>query len=162
MLSSDPQRDLLKLAVFERYGGGSRSLGFVHGFGMRTGALAGTIGQDSQNLVVVGACDEDMALAANRVRDINGGVVVANQDMVAAELPLPIGGIMTDIAPHFLAEKRALVKGAAQRMGCTLTDPIFALSLMITLIVIPHLKMSNRGLVDVVQGRIVDLFVEAE
>jgi len=158
VIKSDPQRDLLKVAVFQRYGDGSRALGFIHGFGMQAGALAGSIGQDSQNLVAVGVSDSDLAMAINRVRELNGGVVAA-RDRVLAELPLPIAGIMTDIDPSDLAGERAKITDVLRGLGCQLQDPIFTLSLSITLIVIPYLKISNRGLVDVLSGEFVSLFV---
>lgn len=159
LVEVDPSRDLLKVAVLERYGGGSRALGFIRGFGLQRGALAGSIGQDSQNMVAVGVGDSDMAMAINRVRELNGGVVVVAQGGVLAELPLPIAGIMTDIDPRRLASERAAVSATLRGLGCGLKDPIFTLSLCITLVVIPYLKMSNRGLVDVLSGEFVGLFV---
>ncbi|OGO05982.1 MAG: hypothetical protein A2Y73_06735 [Chloroflexi bacterium RBG_13_56_8] len=155
----DPSRDILKAAVFERYGKGTRALGFIRGFDLTQGALAGSIGQDSQNVVGVGVSDEDLALAINRVRELNGGVVVAAQGHILAELPLPIAGIMTDISPRDLVAARAKITATLRELGCQLHDPIFTLSLCITLVVIPYLKMSNRGLVDVLSGRFVSLFV---
>ena len=159
IVKTEPERDLLKVAVFERYGGGTRTVDFIRGFDLRSGAIAGSIGQDSQNVVVVGVNDADMALAVNRVIELNGGIVVATQGNITAELSLPIGGIITDINPRELAAKRTEITTALRELGCQLTDPIFTLSLSITLIVIPHLKISNRGLVDVNKGGFVNLFV---
>lgn len=159
VVEADVSQDLLKVAVLERYGGGTRSVAFIQGFGLKEGAFAGSIGQDSQNVVVVGAGNHDMACAVNRVAEINGGVVAATQGAVLAELPLPIAGIMTDIPPHELGAQRENVIKVLRELGCRLKDPIFMLSLAITLVVIPQLKMNNRGLVDVATGKFVSLFV---
>jgi adenine deaminase len=157
-VETDPRRDVLKVAVFDRYGRGSRAIGFVQGFGLQAGALAGIIGQDSQNVVGVGASDYDLAAALNAVRHLNGGVAVAHGNRLTT-LALPIAGIMTSASPAELIAGRAKIAAAFRDLGGTLRDPIFALSLAITLIVIPSLKMSNRGLFDVMSGEIVDLFV---
>jgi len=160
IVSGDPQQDILKAAVFDRYGKGTRTVAFVRGFGLRDGAFAGSIGQDSQNVVGVGACDADLACAINEVIRMNGGVAVVRGDSERTTLPLPIAGIMTDASPAELAQRRAAIATALWSLGCALADPIFALSLAITLVVIPALKMSNRGLVDVMRGAIVPLFAE--
>jgi len=159
-LQADVQRDLLKLAVLNRYGKQTRCVGFVHGFGFRRGALAGSIGQDSQHLVVIGANDQDMVLAANRVIDLQGGVVLAADNRIVEELALPIAGIMTDISPAELAVKRRQIIQACRELGSQLADPLFSLSLSITLVVIPYLKMSDIGLVDVVSGQFRSLVIE--
>ena len=157
-VEADPGRDLLKVTVYERYGKGSRALGFIRGFGLHAGAFAGSIGQDSQNVVGVGVDDSDLAAAINAVREMNGGVAVVHGEKVTM-LPLPIAGIMTDVGAAELAAGRAGIAAALRELGCAMSDPIFALSLAITLVVIPALKMSNRGLVDVMAGEIVELFV---
>lgn len=156
---SDLSRDLLKVVVFERYGGETRSIGFIKGFCLTSGAFAGSIGQDSQNIVAVGVSDSDIVVAVNRVREMQGGVVAVDQGQIVAELELPIAGIMTDIDPQHVIRKRAKIFRALKNMGCGLSDPIFSLSLCITLGVIPALKMSNKGLVNVQRGEIVSLFV---
>jgi len=148
-----PEDDILKLGVFNRYGLGTRSLGFIHGFGLKDAALAGSIGQDSQHLVVVGTSDQDMVCAAVRVIELHGGVVLAGRNQVLAELPLPIAGIMTDSSPTELSSKRLQIIERCRQLGCKLDDPIFTLSLAITLVVIPKLKMSDIGLVDVPSGQ---------
>jgi adenine deaminase len=155
----DPSHDILKVAVFNRYGDETRTNGFIRGFGLKSGAMAGSIGQDSQNIVVVGTNDCDMAVAVNRIRQLQGGVVVVAEGKILAELPLPIAGIMTDIPSAQLVIGRAMIFQALLQLGCNLTDPIFTLSLCITLVVIPKLKMSNLGMVDVFRGKIVPLFV---
>ena len=128
VVEADPERDILKVAVFERYGRGSRALGFISGFGLQSGAFAGSIGQDSQNVVAVGVDDTDIAVAVNEVRNLNGGVAVAGHGRLT-KLPLPIAGIMTDISASELAEARAHIVAALRELGCQLSDPIFSLSL---------------------------------
>jgi len=158
-IQPNPEADILKLAVFNRYGLGTRSLGFIRGFGLKNAALAGSIGQDSQHLVVVGADDQPMLLAANRVIEMQGGIALASGSHIVAELPLPIAGIMTDMNPHELAQKRLKLLEQCRAAGSTLDDPLFTLSLSITLVVIPQLKMSDMGLVDVAQGQFCPLVI---
>ncbi len=148
-LLADPGRDILKLAVIERHtGSGKIGLGFVRGFGLARGALASTIGHDSHNLAVVGASDEDMAAAARAVAECGGGQAAAADGRAIAVLPLPIAGLVTpDPAPSVVAAQRALLD-AAHSLGCPIHDPFMPLSFM-PLVVIPHLKLSDRGLVDV-------------
>ncbi|MHB9032058.1 MAG: adenine deaminase [Anaerolineae bacterium] len=159
LIQAEPGSDILKLAVFNRYGLGTRCLGFVHGYGLKRGAVAGSIGQDSQHLVVIGANDQDMQCAANRVNDLHGGFVVASDNQVIAELALPIAGIMTDASPLDLAARRLQIIRCCRELGSQLDDPIFILSLAITLVVIPQLKMSDLGLVDVATGQFKPLIV---
>jgi len=154
----DVGRDILKVAVFERYGGGTRAVAFISGFGLRQGALAGSIGQDAQNIVAVGASESDMALAVNRIRALHGGVVLAAQGQILEEIELSIGGIMTDAKPVALSAALGRLEAALRGLGCELGAPVFTLSLQITLIVIPELKISNRGLVNASTAEFVSLF----
>jgi len=157
---ADPERDLLKMAVIERHhASGRMGQGFVTGLGMKRGAMASTVAHDHHNLLVVGADDRSMLTAARAVVEAGGGQAVALGGEVMAMLPLPIAGIMTDVGAAELAAGRAGIAAALRELGCAMSDPIFALSLAITLVVIPALKMSNRGLVDVMAGEIVELFV---
>jgi adenine deaminase len=146
---SDTARDILKLAVIERHhGSGNIGLGFIRGFRLGRGALASTIGHDSHNLAVVGANDEDMAAAARALERVGGGQAVAAGGKVLAVLPLPIAGLISpDPAAAVVAQQRALLD-AAHALGCPIHDPFMPLSFM-PLVVIPHLKLSDRGLVDV-------------
>ncbi|HZW09559.1 MAG TPA: adenine deaminase [Phycisphaerales bacterium] len=148
-LHADPSRDILKIAVVERHGGaGSIGLGFIRGFSLRRGALASTIGHDSHNLTVVGTNDDDMAAAARAVEQVGGGQAVADGGRILAVLPLPIAGLISpEPAGAVVARQRALLD-AAHTLGCPLHDPFMPLSFM-SLVVIPHLKLSDRGLVDV-------------
>ncbi|MBK7405282.1 MAG: adenine deaminase [Phycisphaerales bacterium] len=157
---SDTTRDVLKLAVIERHkGAGNVGLGFIRGFGLSRGALASTIGHDSHNLAVVGANDDDMVLAARALEACGGGQAVAAGGRVLAVLPLPIAGLISpESASRVIAQQRELL-AASQAIGCPIHDPFMPLSFM-PLVVIPHLKLSDRGLVDVDRFDFVPLEVE--
>src|ERR671923_278746 len=154
---SDPERDLLKIAVVERHlGTGRIGLGFVRGFGLRSGALASTVAHDAHNVVVVGVKDDDMLRAVRRMADTGGGVVVVDQGIVKAELKLPIAGLLSDASlDEVIAQSRACVD-AAQALGCRLPSP-FQTMAFLALSVIPSLKITDRGLVDVDRFELVPL-----
>jgi adenine deaminase len=156
---ADPERDLAKIAVVERHlGTGRMAVGLVRGFGLRTGALASTFSHDAHNIVVVGTDDDDMARAIGRLTEIGGGVVVVDDLGVRAELPLPIAGIISD-AP--LAEVVEASRGcieAAAKLGCSLASP-FQTMAFLALSVIPSLKLTDQGLVDVDRFELVPLRV---
>lgn len=157
---ADPARDVLKMAVIERHkASGAQGLGFIQGFGLRRGAMAGTVAHDHHNLVVIGADDASMLAAARAVVAMGGGLVVAEGEEVRAALPLPVAGLMSD---RPIAEVRrdydALI-AAAQTLGSQMHDPFMAMSFM-ALEVIPKLKLTDQGLVDVAQFAIVPLFVD--
>ncbi len=155
----DPDRDLLKVAVLERHrGSGRKGLGFVRGLGIRGGALASTVAHDSHHLVVAGVTDSDMAIAANALRDVGGGLVVAREGAVLARLPLPVGGLMSDRPLDQVVTWKEEINRAAQEIGAVLEQPFMALS-FVALSVIPKLKLTDRGLVDVELFKHVPLFV---
>jgi adenine deaminase len=157
--AADPNRDLLKLAVIERHTGSGRvGLGFVQGFGLREGALASTVAHDAHNLIVVGASDGDMRTAAELILEMQGGLVAVHGREVA-RLPLPIGGLMSDQPLSAVAETLRGLLDTARRMGSTLTDPFMTLSFM-ALSVIPALKLTDHGLLDVERFNLVPLFIE--
>ena len=122
--------------------------GFVHGFGMRRGAIASSVGHDSHNITVVGANEADMAVAVNRLGEIEGGFAVAEGGRVLAELALPVAGLMSLLS--FERVHRALIplRAAAKSLGVTLPEPFLQVAFL-PLPVIPHLKITDRGLVDV-------------
>jgi len=156
---ADPARDLAKIAVVERHlGTGRLGLGFVRGFGLRQGALASTVAHDAHNVVVVGMSDAAMAFAVRRLANIGGGIVVADGARVLAELPLPVAGLLSD-APlaDVVARSRALVAAAAE-LGCSVEAPFQHLSFL-ALSVIPALKITDRGLIDVDRFELVPLEV---
>lgn len=145
----DFERDILKVAVIERHGkNGNHANGFVQGFGLKKGAIASTVGHDSHNICVVGANDEDMAIAANRLSDINGGFVVVEDGKVTGEIALPVAGLMSLEPYEEVRDTLHQLRQAAFALGATLEEPFLQLAFL-PLPVIPHLKISDRGLVDV-------------
>ncbi len=156
---SDPERDLLKLAVIERHqGSGRKGLGFVEGFGLKKGALASTVAHDSHNLVLVGVDDSDMVTAANRLRELGGGLVAVSDGEVRAQLPLPVAGLMSAASLEEVVAQTREVNQAALSLGSVLEHPFMVLSFL-ALPVIPKLKLTDQGLVDVERFAPVDLFV---
>lgn len=157
---ADLPRDLLKMAVIERHhASGHVGKGFIQGIGLKRGAIAGTVAHDHHNLVVIGADDASMRTAARAVEHLGGGLVAVNGEQVLAELPLPVGGLMSD---RPLQEVRTaldrLIEITGRELGSPLHDPFMAMGFM-ALEVIPHLKLTDQGLVDVDQFKIVELFV---
>jgi len=155
---ADPGRDLLKLAVIERHTGSGRvGLAFVRGFGLRLGALASTVAHDAHNIIVVGASDDAMRAAVEVLLEMRGGLVaVAGREV--ARLPLPIAGLMSDAPIETVADQLRGLLALARRMGSRLGDPFMTLSFL-ALSVIPSLKLTDRGLLDVERGEIVPLFL---
>ncbi len=146
---ADPERDLAKIAVVERHlGTGRIGRGFVRGFGLQRGALATTLSHDAHNMVVVGMSDAAMAYAVRRLANIGGGIVVVDGAEVLAELPLPVAGILSDAPLEEVVARSREVVEAAERLGCTVEAP-FQLMAFLALSVIPSLKITDRGLVDV-------------
>lgn len=146
---ADPSRDLLKVCVLERYGrNGNVGRGFVRAFGLRAGALASSVGHDSHNLCVVGADDADMALAANRLIALGGGFVAVRSGTVLAEMALPVAGLMSLHSFEDVAHDLERLRAAEREMGCLLAEPFLQLAFL-ALPVIPHLKITDMGLVDV-------------
>ncbi len=145
----DPARDLARVAVIERHGkNGNIATGFVRGFGITRGAIAATVCHDHHNIVAVGVDYDDMAIAANRLREIEGGFVVASGGKVLAELALPIAGLMS-LEPFETVELRLRdLRAAARELGVTLEEPFLQMA-FVALPVIPHLKITDHGMVDV-------------
>ena len=154
---ADPERDLLKIAVVERHlGTGRVGLGLVRGFGLERGALASTVAHDAHNAVVVGVKDDDMLRAVRRLSETGGGVVVIDGGIVRAELKLPVAGLLSDASfEEVIAASRACVE-AAHALGCELPSP-FQTMAFLALSVIPQLKITDRGLVDVDRFELVPL-----
>jgi adenine deaminase len=158
----DTEADVLKLAVIERHKGTGRiGLGLVSGFGLREGALASSVAHDSHNVVAVGVRDEDLFAVVKEVRDLGGGMAVALDEKILAQVPLEVGGLMTHEPLERLVQRLALLNGAAASLGCTLHEPFMTLSFL-ALPVIPQLKLTDMGLIDVCKFEQVPLFVEAE
>lgn len=148
-LEADHAQDLAKVAVVERHGvNGNTGLGLVRGFGLERGAIASSVGHDCHNICVVGASDKDMVVAVNRLIDIKGGFVVADEGEVKAELALPLAGLMS-LEPYEVVRETLLpMRDAAKALGCTLAEPFLQVAFL-PLPVIPHLKITDQGLFDV-------------
>ncbi|MGB8813577.1 MAG: adenine deaminase [Paracoccaceae bacterium] len=145
----DTARDLVKIAVIERHGvNGNLATGFVKGFGLQRGAIASTVCHDHHNIAVVGADYTDMALAANRLGQIEGGFVVVCDGNVLAELALPLAGLMS-LEPFEVVHQHLIaLRTAARSLGVVLEEPFLQLAFL-CLPVIPHLKITDHGMVDV-------------
>lgn len=145
----DLARDLVKIAVIERHGvNGNRATGFVRGLGLQRGAIGSTVCHDHHNIAVVGADYGDMALAATRLGQIEGGFVVVDGGRVLAELALPVAGLMSLASFEEVREKLVALRAAARSLGVTLEEPFLQLAFL-ALPVIPHLKITDFGMVDV-------------
>jgi adenine deaminase len=156
---ADVSRDVLKMAVIERHGGsGGMGIGFIQGFGLQRGAIAGTVAHDHHNLVTIGADDLSMRSASRAAVANGGGLAVAVGEQVLAHLSLPIGGLMSDRPIAEVAASYSRLIAVARELGSPLSDPFMAMSFM-ALEVIPALKLTDHGLIDVEQFRVVDLFV---
>ncbi|MBT9244605.1 adenine deaminase [Gemmobacter fulvus] len=145
----DIARDLVKIAVIERHGvNGNKATGFVKGFGLQRGAIASTVCHDHHNIAVVGADYADMALAANRLGEIEGGFVVVEGGKVLAELALPVAGLMSLEPFEVVRDDLIALRAAAKSLGVVLEEPFLQLAFL-ALPVIPHLKITDHGMVDV-------------
>jgi adenine deaminase len=154
---ADPERDVLKIAVVERHlGTGRIGLGFVKGFGLKRGAIATSLAHDAHNIVVVGVDDGDMARAVGRLSETGGGLVVIADRGVQAELPLPVAGILSDAPFEEVVELSDACLAAVRELGCEFPAPFQTLSFL-ALSVIPKLKITDRGLIDVDAFEVVGL-----
>lgn len=153
---ADLNQDVLKVAVVERHKGtGNIGLGFVNGFGMKQGAIASSVGHDSHNICVVGADEQAMAHAVNRVIAMKGGFAVADSQGVKAELALPLAGLMSLEPFETVREDLEHLRAAARDLGCTLEEPFLQVAFL-PLPVIPHLKITDFGMFDVNKFELVD------
>lgn len=143
---ADVARDVLKIAVVNRYGKAPVALSFIKNFGLRSGALASSVAHDSHNIVAVGVDDESICRAVNLVIGQKGGISCVGNGKEQV-LPLPVAGLMTTDDGYQVAEQYALLDAAAKSLGSHLTAPFMTLSFM-ALLVIPHLKLSDKGLFD--------------
>lgn len=152
------EHDVAKVAVIERHmASGSMAVGFVRGFGLAGGAVASTVAHDSHNLLVVGMDDHDMAVAANALADVGGGMIVVRGGEVLALLPLPIAGLVSDEPVEKVQARVEELARAWRALGCTMASPFMTMALL-ALPVIPELRITNRGIVDTLEFRFVDLF----
>jgi adenine deaminase len=145
----DLRQDAVKVAVVERHGvNGNIGVGFVHGFGMRRGAIASSVGHDSHNITVVGASEADMAVAVNALAELEGGFAVAEGGRVLASIALPVAGLMSLEPYEAITATLVALRDAAKSLGVVLPEPFLQVAFL-PLPVIPHLKITDKGLVDV-------------
>jgi adenine deaminase len=157
MVVSDPEADILKVAVIERHKGSGRiGLGVVKGFGLKAGALASSVAHDSHNIILVGVNDQEMRHAAEEIARMQGGFLAVQGGGVKSSLPLPVAGLISLEPAETVASRMEKLKEAARDLGCPLANPFLTLSFL-ALPVIPELKLTDKGLVDVCQFRIIPI-----
>jgi len=160
VVEPDPSRDIIKICVVERHKGSGRvGKGFVKGFGLRSGAVASTVAHDSHNIIAVGVNDKDIHRAILRLKEINGGFVIVDGGKVLYDLPLPVAGLMTPLEADKVAEEIKSLETFAAQLGCRIRNPFIALSFL-SLPVIPKLKITDYGLINAEELRVVSLFVD--
>jgi adenine deaminase len=151
---ADPERDLLKVAVVERYGRGRVGVGLLHGLGLRAGAVASSVAHDAHNIVVAGANDDDMALAVREIERMQGGLVVTRNSAVVERLALPLGGLVSPLTATEVGQAEDRIERAIVEQGVTIARPFIFLSFL-ALSVVPKLKITDRGVLDVAAWQIV-------
>lgn len=157
----DAERDILKIAVLERHKNtGHKGIGLISGTGLKSGAVASSVSHDSHNLIVIGTNDADMAAAAEAVRKMGGGCAAVNNGVTIAEMPLPIAGLMTDLPAEEIAALNEQLRETIHKLGVPADRELLMTTAFVSLSVIPHLKITTKGLVDVNKGRIVPLLSE--
>lgn len=155
---ADPRRDLAKIAVIERHHGTNQmAVGFIRGLGIRHGAISSSVAHDSHNIVVVGFNDNDMHGALEAVHEMGGGLVAVADGRILARVPLQIAGLMSNRSMAEVRDQLSELHAAVTQMGCDWADPFMTLS-FITLPVIPELRITDKGIVDVERFEIVSLF----
>jgi adenine deaminase len=158
-LQADPEKDMLKLAVVERYGkNGNIGITFVNGFGLKRGALASSVSHDHHNIVIVGADEVSMATCVRAIENMQGGLVVCDGDVTLVELALPIGGLLSDQRAEVVIPALKKMNEAARSLGCSLPAPFMTLS-FISLPTVPELGLTDMGLVDVDEHKIIPPFI---
>ena len=157
LIQPDLERDILKIAVVERYGGNSIANGFISGFNLSNGAIASSISHDSHNIIVIGTNSIEMAEAVNLLIENEGGLVVVNEGLKKS-LPLPVAGLMSNKSAEEVSAQYKELLDEAKKLNCKLDSPFMTMSFM-ALLVIPSLKISNKGLFDVDEFSFKDLIV---
>ena len=155
-LVSDIENDILKIAVINRYEKKKPAVAFIKGFGLKRGALASSVAHDSHNIIVIGCDDESMAKAANMIIENKGGFAVCS-DEIKKCLPLPVAGIMTNDDAFKVADDYLEIRDLAKSLGSPLSDPFMTMEFM-ALLVIPKLKLSDKGLFDCEKFELIPLF----
>ncbi|MFO7883231.1 MAG: adenine deaminase C-terminal domain-containing protein, partial [Desulfobacteraceae bacterium] len=153
LLKPDISRDIIKISAIDRnLSPGEQFTGFIKGFGLKTGAFAATGAWDTSDIIVVGAENEDMAFAVNRIHDLQGGIVVCRDQQITAELPLPLFGVISDLSLKDLAAREEKIIAAVKALGSELLDPLLTLTTL-TGAAIPYIRICEQGLVDLKTGR---------
>ena len=161
-IETETDRDILKLAVVERYGKNGRvSNAFVRGFGLKKGALASSVSHDHHNIVVVGCNDQDMLIAVKTLRDLNGGFAAVCDGKIVDALPLPLAGLMSVLPAREVMERMNLLNEAAHGLGVTMTAPFMTLS-FISLPTVPELGLTDFGLINVHDHCITNLILQQQ
>lgn len=162
VIQPDVANDILRIATVERYGkGGSIGKSFIKGFKISKGAIATSMGHDHHNITVVGSDANDMAVAVNRIKELNGGLIIAEDGKVKYELPLPICGLLTDLSGEESALILKKMQDDLRAKGCQMDSPYMTLA-FITLIFIPFYGITDKGLVDVINGKVIDPIISVE
>ncbi|SKC41221.1 adenine deaminase [Maledivibacter halophilus] len=160
IVKNDLSKDIIKAAVIERHNAtGTIGKGFVTGFGLKEGAVASTVAHDSHNLLIVGTNDKDMALAGNTLAEVGGGMVAVKNGEVIALNPLPIAGLISEENAETVSQSVAKLDRAWKELGCELVSPFMTMAL-ISLAVLPELRLTNRGLFDTVNFKPIDIFAK--
>ncbi len=160
LVQNDLSQDVIKAAVIERHKAtGTMGKGYVTGFGLKEGAVASTVAHDSHNLLIVGTNDADMALAGNKLAEVGGGMVAVKDGKVIALNPLPIAGLMSEEDVAVVSENVSQLDQAWKTLGCYLESPFMTMAL-ISLAVLPELRLTNRGLFDTINFKKLSIFVE--
>jgi len=157
-LVSDPARDILKMVVLSRYADDPVQIGFIKNIGLKKGAIASSIAHDSHNIIAVGATDRDIVEAVNRLVENKGGIVVGTAENLL-DLPLEVAGLMSTLDGEEVASRYRLLNEEARKLGTSLESPFMTLAFM-SLLVIPELKLGDKGLFDVTKFEFVELFAE--
>jgi adenine deaminase len=155
LVQTDIEKDILKLAVVERHNKtGNIGLGLVKGFGIKRGAVASSVAHDSHNIVCAGTNDKDIYIAAKEIEHMQGGLVVVADGKVITALALPVAGLLSDLTLEEVVEALQKMDKAVTKLGCTLPAPFAALSFL-ALPVIPEIRLTDLGLVDVLQFKLI-------
>ena len=157
-LNPDPESDILKIVVKDRYRDLKPATAFIKGFGLKKGAFASSVAHDSHNIICIGTSDDEIVAAINAVIEMKGGLAVSKNKIIEI-LPLPVGGIMSDLPAEIVAREYEKLSQTVRSYGCTMSAPFMTLSFM-ALLVIPELKLGDRGLFDVRNFRNTELFYD--
>jgi adenine deaminase len=158
IVQNDIEHDILKIVVLNRYSKSNPSIGYIHGFGLKKGAIASTVAHDSHNIIAIGTDDEQIVKAIHLLIETKGGIGLVERNTVFT-LPLPVAGIMSDKDGYKVADDYKLLNREVRKLGTTLHSPFMTLSFM-ALLVIPELKMSDKGLFDGKLFKFTSLFGE--